>query len=121
MLGVLVNPALVAACVSVKVKLNESTAIAAIEVLRVRIKFLPMSKPSNRSINAERQSQFLCCPLRAKSGHGDNLIGYLAFSMLWRDISNRGRAYSTARADKDRTAHARFAPRPGMRRIADVF
>jgi hypothetical protein len=56
---VVVTPALVAACVSVKVKLNESTAIDATNVLRVRIKFLPMSKPFNRSINAERQSQFL--------------------------------------------------------------
>ena len=63
----LVTPALAAACVSVKVKLNESTAIDATNVLRVRIKFLPMSKPFNRSINAERQSQFLCCPLKAKA------------------------------------------------------
>ena len=66
-LRVVVTPALVAACVSVKVKLNESTAIDATNVLRVRIKFLPMSKPFNRSINAERQSQFLCCPLKAKA------------------------------------------------------
>jgi len=28
-----------------------------------------MSKPFNRSINAERQSQFLWCPLWAISGH----------------------------------------------------
>jgi hypothetical protein len=68
-LSVLVTPALVAACVSVKVKLNESTAIAAIKVLGVRIKFLPMSKPFNRSTNAECQSQFLCCPLRANGEH----------------------------------------------------
>ena len=66
-LEMLVTPALVAACVSVKVKLNESTAIDATNVLRVRTKFLPISKPFNRSINAERQSQFLCCPLKAKA------------------------------------------------------
>ncbi|MGA8588164.1 MAG: hypothetical protein WB803_02570, partial [Pseudolabrys sp.] len=55
---------------AVKVELNESTATAEISLLRVRIKFLPMFKTLNRSINAERQSQFPCCPLRAKSGHG---------------------------------------------------
>ena len=66
-LRVVVTPALVAACVSVKVKLNVTTAIAAINGLGVRIRFLPMSKPFNRSINAERQSQFLCCPLKAKA------------------------------------------------------
>jgi hypothetical protein len=57
-LEMVVTPALVAACVSVKVKLNVSTAVAAINVLSVRIRFLPMSKPFNRSINAERQTQF---------------------------------------------------------------
>jgi hypothetical protein len=40
--------------------------------------------------------------------------------MLWPDFSGRGRACSAARAGKDRTAHARFVPRSGMR-IADVF
>jgi hypothetical protein len=67
-LWVLVTSALVAACVAVKVELNESTATAAIRMLRVRIKFLPIFKTFNRSINAERQSQFPSCPLRAKSG-----------------------------------------------------
>ena len=66
-LRVVVTPALVAACVSVKVKLNVSTTVAAINVLSVRIRFLPMPKLYNRSINAERQSQFLCCPLKAKA------------------------------------------------------
>ena len=66
--GVLVTP-LVAACATVKAELNGSTATAAIKMLRVRIKFLPMFKTVNRSINPERQSQFPCCPLRAKSGH----------------------------------------------------
>jgi hypothetical protein len=56
----LVTPALVAACVAVKVKLNESTATAAMKMLSLRIKFLPMFRP--RSINAERQSQLPCCP-----------------------------------------------------------
>jgi hypothetical protein len=51
----------VAACVAVKVELNESTATAAIRMLRVRIKFLPMFKTFNRLINPERQSQFPCC------------------------------------------------------------
>ena len=37
--GVLVTPALVAACVA---ELTESTAIAAIKMLKVRITFLPM-------------------------------------------------------------------------------
>jgi hypothetical protein len=32
----------VAACAAVKTELNESTATAVIEMLRVRIKFLPM-------------------------------------------------------------------------------
>ncbi|MGB8636618.1 MAG: hypothetical protein WCD30_00625, partial [Pseudolabrys sp.] len=41
-------------------------------------------------------------------------------SMLWRDFSGRVRAYSAARAGRDRAAHAGFVPRPGMR-IADVF
>ena len=41
-------------------------------------------------------------------------------SMLWRDFSGRGRAYNAARAGKDRTTHARFFPKSGMR-IADVF
>jgi hypothetical protein len=40
--GVLVTPALVAACVAVMVELTESTAIAAIKMLKVRITFLPM-------------------------------------------------------------------------------
>jgi hypothetical protein len=40
--------------------------------------------------------------------------------MLWPDFSGRGRACSAARAGKDRTAHARFVPRSGVR-IADVF
>ena len=61
----------VAARVAVKAELNESTATAAIKMLRVRINFLPMFKTLNRSINAERQSQFpLLFPLKAKSGHG---------------------------------------------------
>ena len=50
--GVLVTPVLVAACVAVKVELNESTATAEIRMLRVRIKFLPMFKTLNRSIDA---------------------------------------------------------------------
>ena len=79
MLRVLVTPALGAACVAVKVELDESTATAAIKMLRVRIKFLPMSKTFNRSINAERQSQFPCCLLRAKSGQ---LQAYLILSEL---------------------------------------
>ena len=66
--GVLVTPVLVAACVAVKVELNESTATAEIRMLRVRIKFLPMFKTLNRSINAERQSQFPCCPSGPKAG-----------------------------------------------------
>ena len=41
-------------------------------------------------------------------------------SMLWRGFSGRVRAYSAARAGRDRAAHARIVPRPGMR-IADVF
>jgi hypothetical protein len=77
---VLVTPDLVAACVAVKTELNESTATAVIEILRVRIKFFPMFGTLNRSINAECQSQFpLLYPLRANSGHSayslDHLVG----------------------------------------------
>jgi hypothetical protein len=57
---VLFTPLLLAACAAVKAELNESTAAAAIKMLRVRIKFLPMFRALNRSINAERQSQFPC-------------------------------------------------------------
>jgi hypothetical protein len=57
---VLVTPELVADCAAVKAEPNESTAAAAIKMLRVRIKFLPMFRKLNRSINAEHQSQFPC-------------------------------------------------------------
>jgi hypothetical protein len=84
----------VAACVAVKAELNESTATAAIKMLRVRIKFLPMFKTLIRSINAERQSQFHCCPLRAKSGHGRSPAysehEYFLAVAKWEAIQNVG-------------------------------
>jgi hypothetical protein len=57
---VLFTPVLVAACAAVKTEPNESTATAAIKMLKVRIKFLPVFRTLNRSINAECQSQFPC-------------------------------------------------------------
>ena len=52
--GLLVTPVLVAACAEVKAELNENTATAAIEMLRVRIKFLPnVQDAQSAPINAE--------------------------------------------------------------------
>jgi hypothetical protein len=70
-----VTPVFLAACAAVKAEPNESTAAAAIKMLRVRIKFLPMFRRLNRSINAERQVAVpLSCPLRAKSGNPERLL-----------------------------------------------
>src|SRR5262249_10176489 len=57
---VLFTPVLVAACAGVKTEPVESTATAAIKMLKERIKFLPVFRPLNRSINAECQSQSPC-------------------------------------------------------------
>lgn len=48
----LVTPVLVAACVEAKVELNASAATAAIEMLKVRIAFLPMLQDGQYSPNA---------------------------------------------------------------------
>jgi hypothetical protein len=81
---VLVTPDLVAACVAVKTELNESTATAVIEMLRVRIKSSQCFGTLNRSINAERQSQFpLLCPLRANSGHSDLFDDFVGARENW--------------------------------------
>ena len=66
--GVLFTPVPVAACAAVKSEPNESTATAAIKMLKVRIKFLPVFRTLNRSINAECQSQFPCFAANVRFG-----------------------------------------------------
>ena len=58
----LVTPVLVAACVAAKVELNASAATAIIEMLKVRIAFLPIARTFNirRTGNADTSVAVPC-------------------------------------------------------------
>jgi len=83
----------------------------------------PLPRKSSRHLLRKgRQAGSIAAVKRGLKNAGENAIpSWLLRLMLWRDISDRGRAYSAVRAGKDHTAQPKFAPRPGMRRIADVF
>lgn len=106
-LWVLVTPALVAAWVAVKVELNESTATAAIRMLRVRIKFLPMFKTSiaQSTPNVSRSSPAI--PLRANSRHS---------SWLFNDVVRANGPRYLCRADRRDELAPPIRPRRGLQR-----
>ena len=73
-----------------------------------------LRKSSRGHLRKRHQAGSIPAVKRGLKNAGENAIpSWLLRLMLWRDISDRGRAYSAVRAGKDHTAQPKFAPRPG--------